>query len=90
MDLLRSSGKSLTDGVERVIDYSLGVDGLEKSNVLKFYLTDGSWVAARPSGTEPKIKFYFSVRGTDRALAEATLESLRALIKGIVDKIDAE
>ncbi len=34
-----------------------------KSNVLKFYLEDGSWIAARPSGTEPKCKFYFSVKG---------------------------
>ena len=44
-------------GKESVID-------LPKSNVLKYYLEDGSWIAARPSGTEPKIKFYFSIRGT--------------------------
>lgn len=37
-----------------------------KSNVLKFYLKDGSWVAVRPSGTEPKIKYYFSVSGKDK------------------------
>ena len=45
------------NGVETTID-------LPKSNVLKYYLEDGSWIAARPSGTEPKIKFYFSIRGT--------------------------
>ena len=38
---------------------------LPKSNVLKYYLEDGSWIAARPSGTEPKCKFYFSIKGTD-------------------------
>ncbi len=36
--------------------------GLESSNVLQFILEDGSKISARPSGTEPKIKFYFSVR----------------------------
>ena len=38
---------------------------LPQSNVLKYYLEDGSWIAARPSGTEPKCKFYFSVKGLD-------------------------
>ena len=38
---------------------------LPKSNVLKYYLEDGSWIAARPSGTEPKCKFYFSIKGVD-------------------------
>ena len=53
-------GKSVRyeNGVETVID-------LPKSNVLKYYLEDGSWIAARPSGTEPKCKFYFSIKGTD-------------------------
>lgn len=44
------------DGNEVTID-------LPKSNVLKYYLEDGSWIAARPSGTEPKCKFYFSIKG---------------------------
>ena len=46
------------DGNEVTID-------LPKSNVLKYYLEDGSWIAARPSGTEPKCKFYFSIKGND-------------------------
>ncbi|WP_342044846.1 phospho-sugar mutase [Bacillus sp. OTU530] len=37
---------------------------LPKSNVLKYHLEDGSWVCLRPSGTEPKVKFYFGVKGT--------------------------
>ncbi len=52
------TSKKVVDGVESVID-------LPKSNVLKYYLDEGSWIAARPSGTEPKCKFYFSIKGTD-------------------------
>ena len=37
--------------------------GFTKSDVLKYYLEDGSWIAIRPSGTEPKCKFYYCVRG---------------------------
>ena len=42
-----------------------GTTGLPRSNVLIFRLADGSQIVARPSGTEPKIKFYFSVRDTE-------------------------
>ncbi|MBF4778058.1 phospho-sugar mutase, partial [Clostridioides difficile] len=45
--------------VDKILDYKDGVDDLPKSDVLKFLLEDGSWIAIRPSGTEPKIKFYF-------------------------------
>ena len=38
--------------------------GFTKSDVLKYYLADGSWIAIRPSGTEPKCKFYYCVKGT--------------------------
>ena len=51
--------------------------GFPKSNVLRFILEDGSWVAVRPSGTEPKCKFYFSVRGADKAEAEAKLPKIK-------------
>ena len=48
-------------------DYQKGIDGLPKSNVLKYFLEDGSWIAVRPSGTEPKLKFYVAVKGEDEA-----------------------
>jgi phosphoglucomutase len=51
--------------------------GYLKSNVLRFILEDGSWIAVRPSGTEPKCKFYFSVRGKNRAEAEAKLPEIK-------------
>ena len=50
---------------ERVENGTTTTIDLPKSNVLKYYLEDGSWIAARPSGTEPKCKFYFSIKGTD-------------------------
>jgi len=50
--------------------------GLPKSNVLYFDLENDSWCCARPSGTEPKIKFYMGVKGTDLADAEAKVKAL--------------
>lgn len=47
------------------------LEGFTKSDVLKYYLEDGSWIAVRPSGTEPKCKFYYCVKGTDHADAKA-------------------
>ncbi len=52
--------------------------GFPKSNVLRFILADGSWVAVRPSGTEPKCKFYFSVRAENKNAAEAKLAVMKA------------
>lgn len=50
--------------VTQKLDYKDGLYGLLKSDVLKFILPNG-WFAVRPSGTEPKIKFYFEVFGND-------------------------
>ena len=59
---------------------------LPKSNVLQFILADGSKISARPSGTEPKIKFYFSVNGKLNSAAdyEKTEKSLNEKIQGII------
>ena len=51
--------------------------GLPTSNVLYYELTDNTWCCVRPSGTEPKIKFYFGVKGTSLADAEKKLEAVR-------------
>lgn len=71
--------------VSELLDYSLGLDGLPKENVLKFLLEDGSWFTLRPSGTEPKIKFYFAVRGTSKEDAKARLARLQEEVLGRVD-----
>jgi phosphoglucomutase len=57
--------------------------GFPKSNVLKFILADGSWVAVRPSGTEPKCKFYFSVRAKDLAEAEEKLKVMKSTFERV-------
>ena len=62
--------------VVRVIDYNKPEEtGLPKSNVLQFFNEAGDVVSVRPSGTEPKIKFYFGAKGDD---ADAKIEKLRA------------
>ena len=55
--------------------------GLPKSNVLYFDLTNDSWCCARPSGTEPKIKFYMGVKGTSLEDAQVRLEKLTEDLK---------
>ncbi|WP_182199695.1 phospho-sugar mutase [Paraliobacillus salinarum] len=59
---------------------------LPKSNVLKYKLEDGSWFCLRPSGTEPKIKFYFAVNGDT---AEATKEKLSQIETEIMTRVHA-
>jgi phosphoglucomutase len=60
---------------------------LDKSNVMQFFLADGSKISARPSGTEPKIKYYFSVNTTIsntadyRTIEKVLLEKLEGLKK---------
>ena len=64
MDELRQGLKSVGQIlVNKVIDYSKGVNGLPKSNVIKLYLEDGTTIVVRPSGTEPKLKIYLSLIG---------------------------
>jgi phosphoglucomutase len=72
--------------VSQVLDYKNGLDGLPKENVLKFLLADGSWFCLRPSGTEPKIKVYFAVRGNGLGEAEA---ALKRLVAAVMERVDA-
>ena len=64
--------------VEKTLDYAPGLDGLPKSDVLKFCLQDRCSVIVRPSGTEPKLKIYLSVVAKDRPAAEAVEARLAA------------
>ncbi len=84
MSSLRQKGASLFDGTQNVknfIDYSAGVADLPKENVLKYIFEDGSWSAVRPSGTEPKLKVYYSVCGKDKADAAERLKAIQNVLK---------
>ena len=70
-----------------VIDMETGdktTTGLPKSNVLYFELPDNNWCCARPSGTEPKIKFYMGVKGDSVADAQAKVEKLTEDLKAVL------
>ena len=60
---------------------------LPKSNVLKYFLEDGSWFCLRPSGTEPKVKFYFAVKGRTNEESEALLNQLTDEVMKKIDDI---
>lgn len=68
-------------------DYQKGIDDLPKSNVLKYFLEDGSWIAVRPSGTEPKLKFYVAVKGQDEAECAGKIDNIEADINKIIDQV---
>ena len=61
---------------DKILDYSEGLDGLPKSNVLKYIMDDG-WLVVRPSGTEPKIKIYFEMRGETTEAAKSRIETIK-------------
>ncbi|HHY0139122.1 TPA: phospho-sugar mutase [Clostridioides difficile] len=73
--------------VDKILDYKDGVDDLPKSDVLKFLLEDGSWIAIRPSGTEPKIKFYFGANSDNQEDVEFKLNNLISYVLNVVDSI---
>ena len=66
--------------VSDVLDYLPGICGLPQSDVLKFMMSDGSWIVLRPSGTEPKIKIYLSVAASSAAEAEEKEKRFAAAI----------
>ena len=65
-------------------DYKDGIDGLPKSDVIKFFLSDG-WMAVRPSGTEPKIKFYVAKVASSISECEEKIEKTAKEIDAIVN-----
>lgn len=84
MSYFRANKATVFPNITDVKDYSTGIGDLPKSNVLKFFLKGGSWIAVRPSGTEPKLKMYYSVRGIDSSTCERSLQNIRAIINGIM------
>ena len=85
LDALRARGASAFQDVETVQDFSEGIGDLPKENVLKYLFRNGSWLAVRPSGTEPKLKVYYSVRGESHEAAAEQLSALREQMKAVVE-----
>ena len=97
MDGLRNNPPSSFGGVDVTLvgDYGLGTiteggevrpTGLPSSNVLYYRLANGDVIVARPSGTEPKIKFYYMLEAIDRADAERKLASYQKTLNALSEK----
>ena len=74
--------------VDKVIDYKDGYKDIPASNVLRIFLNDGSWFAVRPSGTEPKIKFYFYAKAGSREEALDKNQKIREEIFSRIQSVE--
>lgn len=84
MSQLRAEKESFMPNTKEIFDYDKGIDDLPKENVLKFILADNSWIAVRPSGTEPKIKIYYSIKEVDREKAQLKLNRIRKIFESLI------
>ena len=80
------------DDVKKGIHYDYVTDkdtriNLPESNVIKYYLNDNMWFVLRPSGTEPKLKVYYGVKGNTQAEADSKLDALAQEVLAIVDMV---
>lgn len=75
------------DTIKDMVTGEVKPTGLPASNVLYYDMEDGAWVCVRPSGTEPKIKFYYGVKGTTLEDGEKKSEELGAAVMAMVDKM---
>ena len=74
--------------VAQVVDYQHGYEDIPASNVLKFLMEDGSWFAMRPSGTEPKIKFYYYAVAEDPSVSIGCVRELREAVDADLEAIE--
>jgi len=90
MDSLRGAPPRAFDGlrVAKVTDYIDGYEDIPASNVLKFTMEDGSWFAMRPSGTEPKIKFYYYAVSAQREEAADRVRRMRTAMDRIIGQVE--
>ena len=85
MDVLRKEG---VPGELRRIDYIKGYGDIPPQNALRFFMEDGSWFAARPSGTEPKLKFYFYTVKDGKQEARERVLALQRQVVSIAESIE--
>ncbi|MDY0236230.1 MAG: phospho-sugar mutase [Gudongella sp.] len=74
--------------LEKTVDYLIDETEAGKSNVLKYYMDDGSWYAIRPSGTEPKIKLYIYSKGKSRKEAFAKVELIEKVVRHRMESVE--
>ncbi len=75
------------DTITDTASHAVKPTGLPSSNVLYYEMTDGAWVCVRPSGTEPKVKFYLGVKGGSLEDAAAKSEALSKAVLAMIDKM---
>ena len=75
------------DTIKNVATGEVTPTGLPASNVLYYDMNDNAWLCIRPSGTEPKIKFYYGVKGTSLEDADAKSAALGEALMAMVDKL---
>ena len=87
MDYFRDTPDLSFGGVKvaKRIDYINGYEDIPAQNCLKFEMEDGSWIAMRPSGTEPKLKFYFYSWDRDKNLAQEKLRKVQDSVCALAD-----
>lgn len=85
METFRNSCKAFGSFlIEKCVDYLTGMDGLPKSNVLKFFLSGGHSAVLRPSGTEPKLKLYLSIQAHNKDEASLLQDKLKMAIEKLI------
>ena len=75
------------DTITDVVTGKVTPTGLPSSNVLYYEMTDGAWVCVRPSGTEPKVKFYLGVKGTSLEDADEKSAALSKEVHAMIEKM---
>lgn len=90
MDMCRDTWTKSVGNMEiaKRIDYLHGYEDVKPSNVLRYYLDEDNWFAVRPSGTEPKIKLYFYVKGKDEKHAQETVQSIKDTVVGLINDVE--
>ena len=73
--------------VREIIDYINGYQEIPAQNALKFMMTDGTWFAMRPSGTEPKIKFYFYSVTDQKEKSRQRIASIESAVQTLIDSV---
>ena len=78
------NGLEAWDVIEAFTSDLTGIEAFDIGNVLKYIWNDGSWMAVRPSGTEPKIKVYYSIKDKSKENAEVRLTKIKEKIHSII------